>query len=326
MISYCDWRKTESFELEQAAFDQLNKLFYELYEARLQPVGETSHQKYALFHYIERAEHLLRVIGAILRRMASDQNSYQRVFENEQAHLFSSFEQGRSIVVGADQSSERYREFLIADFESLYQVGHTLLDEWALIIGHIAALPQPNSINFNRMVTTHLATPENGLLADIKRKSADSIDWLYSHILIFRDKFIVHQTRPFQLSTITNSATGDLRLSYLVSSVWYGEAETGKLHEEIWELNSQVREDVRLNRESITNPNYVLAHLFEHLDAFGANQRDELQRLAKENGFTTPSSSLLAHRLFDFIATSILIVREYSTDSYASIKLGERSR
>ncbi len=122
MISYSEWRETKSFEHEQAAFEQLNKLFYELNDLRQsqQATSGNSYQKFAIFHYILRAEALIRVVGAILRRSAGDTIEYARAVK---ATLGQDF-------ISADDSPDRYLEVLIGDFESLYQIGNVLLDQW----------------------------------------------------------------------------------------------------------------------------------------------------------------------------------------------------
>ncbi len=328
MIPYSMWRETKSFELERAAFDQLNKLFYELNELRQKDsmTAGDEYQKFAVFHYISRTEHLLTVIGAILRRMESDKIDYARVLKEESARIQQAFKTNQQIVISADESSDRYREFLMADFESLYQIGNMLLDQWALVVTHLAGLSKPREFNFQKLIRDVINRSDhpNALALELRNRYIKEIRWIYHHLLIFRDKFVVHQNKPFQQSTLTDSVRGDIRICYLVDPVWYGEPARRLLEERIWKLNDQAPDAIKLAKSEISNPSYVLSHMFLYFEDFNEEQQNELGVLAKENGFSTPSSLELAHRLFRMVQDTTNVIRVYAQRPEAMIKLGSK--
>lgn len=321
MASYKAWQATESFKLEQNAFQQLHHLFYELYESKLVLIDDHCHQRYALFHHIEHSENLVRLLGAVLRRFTSDQASYLESFKNERQAILSSTQ---PMVINADDSSDRFREYLVADFESLYQIGGRLLDKWAWTISHLAALPKPHELNFHRVATRIMGSADNALLTELKDQHLKTIKWIHSHILVFRDKFIVHQARPFQQSTLTDPATGSIRISYLIDPVWYGQTELHTVHQTIMEVNERAPATIRLDPNIITNPNFVIGHLMEHFDVLDLSDQERLVELAKENGFTSPTLQVLAHKLFDFVTNTIATARIYAQRNPNAIKLGLR--
>lgn len=323
-IAFSEWRETDSFKLEQVAVSELNQFFYELYDARLKPLQAPSHQKYVLFNYIQRAQRLLRVLGASLRRMAGDEMGYRLAWLWEQEILEQAVLAARPLVIEADASTERFTEFLVADFESLYQVSKILLDLWALIVAHTAGLSKPRKENFFTIVDKIANVPDCELLSILNRDCFSALYWLHSHILVYRDKFIVHQNRPLQLGILTEPFSGKVRLSYLIDPVWCGDSEIARIHNEIWKLNEVAPDHIRLDRQAIGNPNYVIGHLMEHIQEFELSDRERLVELAKDNGFTTPPAGVIVDKLFEFIAKSIAIVRAYAQTAYSEIKLGER--
>lgn len=322
MVSYTAWQATESFRREQNACQELNCLFRELQEARLDPLNEQRYQKYALFHHIENTENLVRVLGAILRRSTSDQASYRDVFEKECLLMLSPTQH---TVIEADDSSDRFREYLVADFESLYQIGGRLLDKWAWTISHLAALPKLHEQNFRKVAIKIMSSTDNTLLTELKDQHLKTIQWIHSHILVFRDKFIVHQANPFQQSTLTDPVTGSIRISYLIDPVWYGQTELSRVHQTIMEINERAPATIRLDPDITTNPNFVIGLLMEHFDALDLTDQERLVELAKETGFTSPTLQVLAHRLFDFVTATVATARIYARRNPDAIKLGARN-
>jgi hypothetical protein len=321
LITYAAWRETESFSLERSAFDELNRLFQQLFEVRLRPINANSYQPYALFHYIANSQKLVTTIGAILRRMVNDSESYRRAIKQEDLKRAEGRKTRALVFTTADESPERFRELLIADFELIYTIANRLLDQWALIVSHISATPKPREENFNSLIKQYVQCEQDHLLwRSLLGECREIINWVYAHVLVFRDKFIIHQTKPFQQSTITDLATGYLRISYLIDPIWLGDEAKASLHKRILDVNSCAPPNIQLDLEQVSNPNFVIGHLFEHYEQFEPKLQDELVSIAKDNGFTAPNFLLLSHKIFNFVARTIPVVSRY-TDCFWQINL-----
>ncbi len=307
MISYSEWRETEYFKLERRAFDELNFLYHELIES-LSEEQRADWQKYALFHFIARAKQLVETVGALMRRMRSDHLNFYAIQQSEIDRNFNATATpGEQIGIEADESSHRYAEFLIADFEALYQLGCRLLDQWTLILRCFCATSKVK--NFRSFVDDFLNS-EHYLCSKLKQECSADFVWLYSHFLTFRDKFIVHQARPFQQSTI-NSGTDNFSVSFFVDPIWFGEENTKVFHETMWKLNERMPSSNRLDTNMIKNPNFVVGHLLQHIDLLVEHDQEILKAISKESGFTSASYQIICERLFDFIRKSVAILREY---------------
>ncbi len=190
----------------------------------------------------------------------------------------------------------------------------------------MGGFPKAREFNFRKVVSEIIEAPnnDNALGVELHDTCINELRWIYNHFLIFRDKFVVHQTRPFQQSTLCNFDIPDIRICYLVDPVWNGETDMKAIHQRIWEINSKAPEAIRLDPSVIENPNYVLSHLFEYFDEFDSEGQTEMAFLAKENGFSSPSSTLLAHRLFGLVAKSTNNLREFAQLNLGNIKFGAK--
>lgn len=305
MIPYSAWRETEFFRLEREAFDQLNYLHHELL-AILPIENDETWQSFALIHFVTRSKQLVVTVGALLRRMRSDHLKFSEIESMEIARHMNAAP-GEQIVILADDSSDRFREFLIADFEALYQLGSRLLDQWTLIATSIGRISTKKAENYNKFVE-YLESPLEEFCLNLKCKFEPQLIWLHMNLLIFRDNFIVHHEKPFHQSTYT-AGSEEFAISFLVDPIWFTEENTKIFHSTIWEINDRAPSGVKLDSNVIKNPNYVVGHLLANVDRIAAVDRDLLRKIAKKTGFNSPTYQTICTRLFEFISATVTELR-----------------
>ncbi len=103
--------------------------------------------------------------------------------------------------------SHQLTQYMQLDMETLYIFGVTLLDQWGLQALSIGSVSTPKKHPFVELVM-HLENDPASLLAPLWVMLKSQMLWLHYQLRFYRNRFIIHPTRPWQRGT-TASVYGD---------------------------------------------------------------------------------------------------------------------
>ena len=183
----------------------------------LAELGKTVFQKcnppsgaYAFFNHNAHAMTALQDCGRIMARLRVGRSRLTRLAHEEERLMPRDVPPGSGFppeVQEVLRQSQDATEHMKLDFETLYMFGGILLDQWSLQAISIGDLKSARKYPFRELVDA-LDDNRGGALSSLWGRTKSDMLWLYYQLRFYRNRFIVHATRPWQRGT-TMSVFGD---------------------------------------------------------------------------------------------------------------------
>ena len=217
--------------------------------------------------------------------------------------------------------SQTATEFMKLDLECLYIFGGILLDQWALQAIAIGNVHCRKQYPFRELVD-HLDGRENTKLQSVWQVTRNDMLWLYYQLRFYRNRFIVHATRPWQRGTTMSVYGDDFHL--------FVPSPPGWLDDDV--LDKEINSLLYLAPERIRNapddywekarPGRLIEVLFDLIPQFGKAEREQISSLFGKKGGSTPDFKVLASRLLRLVTVGTEHLIEIAEANLVNIDLG----
>lgn len=306
-------------EQEERAFKQLNLLWYEVQTSYSLERPSSS----SLLLRIGYMQSVLRKIRSILIRFCEQfevTTSLAEAVELQRSTGHTGFSQQAT-----DHS--KVTEYMVLDFEFVFQLAANLLDQWTAIVRQIAGIGDGKSPGFNnfatKMKTQH---GSSALVQKLHHEFSYELTWLYANILLVRNKFIAHSDSQWQRGVL--KYPNDLSLGISLAPDWAGTEVINGYESRINRLAVDTLAGPTSNLTSETliqyssNPRFIFSHMMWCFGEFDEAEQAELAAIAMGFGFTTPPFKLLVASFLFFIEESVAVLRAYAVEHRGNITLG----
>lgn len=196
---------------------------------------------------------------------------------------------------------------LKVDLESFYQFGGLLLDQWSLMIAHLEVQPDAEGASFHRVVGM-MDDPRERAGRVIRALGSEVVSdarWLSFQFRAYRNKFIVHATRPWQRTTVADLVGDDFALFTPSPPGW---EDDKAIATEILALLPLAPDWLRNSDETYwerARPGRLLERIVENIGSASRQfDRERVVQIVARAGLTTPSFRVLAGTLFTFASAA----------------------
>jgi len=286
----------------------------------------------AIFYHIGYAMERIKQIKMIMTRMAMARKEITELHIQENALRPKKDTPGKPISKRRGQIWRRIdtlREQMKLDMENLFIYGNLLLDQWSYVIGYIAGyeVPPTNSgwaPNFKGLLEKLQAKKYEGELSDFWSKHKKDIIWLNFHLRFYRNVFIEHLRKPWQMGN-TMSVYGDEFSFHIPAAVGYVKPEDEKkILEEIYPLSPQRLRDMPDDYWEKKNLRRVLEVTLNYIDEIEEQaDREKVWNAWEQLGGSTQSYDVIGLRLFNYISQSIETMIAFLDKNPSKLLLGE---
>lgn len=286
----------------------------------------------AIFYHIQYSTQRIKDVRRIIARMAATRKAITDL------HIKENSLRPKRRVTGKPLSKSRSDIFrkidelqnqMKQDMESLCIYGNLLLDQWSYTIGYIAGIESlrqkdGSTTDFNALVNTLQKKGYNGELLDFWAKHKKDIVWLYFHLRFFRNVFIEHVRKPWQMGN-TMGVYGDDFSFHIPAAVGYVKPEDEKkMLEEIYPLSPQKLRDMPDDYWEKKNLKRVLEVTLYHIDEIDKqSDRDKIWNTWAQLGGSTQSYDVIGLRLFNYILSSLESMVDFLDKHPTKITFGE---
>src|SRR3989344_68369 len=233
----------------------------------------------------------------------------------------------------ASNKRDRLGEQMSQDMESLLIYGNLLLDQWSYIIGYLAGYeaPKTNKINTGEydlnlagLVNLLQAKTYSGELKVFWECHKKDIIWLFFNLRMYRNIFIEHMRKPWQLGT-TMSTYGDDFSFHIPAPVGYiDETEKRNMLEDIYKLAPQRLKDMPDEYWEKKNLHRVLEVTLYYIEELeNQSDRERVWNAWDKLGGSTPSYDTIGIRLMEYVYSSLDTIDEFIDKYPKLIKFGE---
>lgn len=219
------------------------------------------------------------------------------------------------------------------DMESLLIYSNLLLDQWSYIIGHIAGIDITKKISKNARELNSWGLLEllqhnyHGTLSNFWNKHSRDIIWLNFHIRFFRNIFIEHLRKPWQIGTTMGSYGVDFNFFIPAASGYVKKSEEQKILKEIYPLSPQRLRDMPNDYWEKKNLHRVLEITLHFIDEIeSAEEREKVWKAWVKLGGSTQSYDVIAERLFRYLSSALGTVIELAKQNPQQIIYGKFGR
>lgn len=267
----------------------------------------------ALGSHIAHVQHRLADIHRILRRLARERRALLSLDSEIQKQMPKDWPAG---IPYADNIQVLFKEqheltgYLELDIETLYQFGAVLLDQWAHMVAYIGALAKPEERDFAKLVQC-LENPNNrDFLAPISdaiyKPNVEVIHRLYMQFRLYRNKFIVHRTKPWQRSSRRDYIRGEYVLWSPILPGSYTEEREMQLIRLVLDVASRGPAwFTPLFTDRHSNYQTLLHRMIGHSHEWSLADRNKLIEAASNLGFETETFQELGECLLAFIRDTV---------------------
>ncbi len=281
---------------------------------------------YALFSHQSHASERIRDVRVIFERLLDARHGYTRLNAEINEARPADWPAGVPFpqpVAGLMVQADGVNHALKLDYESLFHFGGVLLDQWAFAAGYLAGVERPQAFHFHLLAEHVEGENPRPALRPIRQGLLAHTRWLHFWMRTYRNRFVVHATRPWQRGTVWTERADDFALFTPSPPGWVDDAavatEIGELlaHAPEWLQNADP------NYWEKQRPLALLGRVIENIGRIDRQQiRDRVAELANRSGVTTPTFQVVASVLADFLYRATPLVLEAALAAPHEIKLG----
>jgi len=298
------------------ALKRLNKA---VYEGRKPPAGV-----YAFFSHNSHAMTALQDCNRILQRLFFGRALLTKLSHEEQRLMPQDWPAGTPLPEEVSKviiRSQDATEFMKLDFESLYVFGGVLLDQWALLAIAIGNIECPKQHPFRELVDV-LDENQNTVLTPLWTAIKNDTLWLYYQLRFYRNRFVVHASRPWQRGTTRSLYGNDFNLFTPTPPGWLDDEA---FDAEIKSLMHLAPERIRNARDDYwekARPGRLIEVLFDMIPQFEKADRERISRLFGRKGGSTPDFATVGGRLLRMISEGAEHLTSIAEANLTTIDLG----
>jgi len=307
--------------LADTAERELQALSTIVLEGRKPPTGA-----YAFFHHSGHTLARLKDCRLILQRLYQGRRLLTDLaWEHRSMRLRGELVDGPGDrpLLESEQRENEAVSYMQIDLESLYLFGGTLLDQWAyqaIAVGGLAFTKEQREKPFIALLD-HLESKkaQSGPLKPLWDECGKSMIWLHCHLRVYRNTFIVHSNRPWQRGNDRGTFGEDFQLHTPSPPGWLDDAEVDA---KILELGRRAGVSTAEGDDEWRRPPLTLQNLMARIADLPKADRDEVIRLYKAKGGSTPTFQVIANRLFELIATGTSVLIRIAETDLGRVELG----
>lgn len=262
----------------------------------------------------------IKDVHLILKRLAEERRQLAVAhWDYERSHAHMEIPPGQPY---PDEVAQKFlrtnelREYIELDMETLYQFGAILLDHWSAVIAESLNLDlklsdedKVKGKDFHNLVKFLESSRCQSLHAQIYTSlytpNREDIHWLHMQFRLFRNKFIVHRTKPFQRGTIYDVHQGEFKLHSAIATGALTDESLSQLHSSLVDILARGPSMInRFYRDGKMSLYESKDRLVECSHELSLRDRDELIKVAASLGFCSPTFHYLGTRLFGFIVNA----------------------
>lgn len=307
--------------LADRARDELQALSKLVLEGRRPPAGA-----YAFFHHSGHALARLKDCQLILKRLFRQRRlltalawQHRPLRDREQAER----NPGPRPALDSERLEGETVEYMQLDFESLYLFGGTLLDQWAYQAIAVGGVPfnerQREKPFISLLDYLEIGKGQEGPLAVLWKTCGKSMIWIHSYLRVYRNTFVVHANRPWQRGNTRGSYGEDFQLHTPTPPGWLDDEEVDR---KILELGRRIGLSTAESDDEWRRPPITLNNLMARIADLPRSDREDVLRLLKAKGGSTPSFQVIAKGLFELVSTGTQVLVEVAQSDLARVDLG----
>jgi hypothetical protein len=209
--------------------------------------------------------------------------------------------------------------FMSHDFESLFVFGGMLLDQWSLQVIAVGNLQIKKDHPFRNLIW-HLEGVRGSRLDELWQEHKQDMLWLYYQVRFYRNKFVVHESRPWQRGTTHARFGEDFRLHTPSPPGWLNDDEVDAEIRKLVDIAPSVLQEMIKSWD----PSTILRQCFYNIGRI--EQKEDRERVAKlysMKGGLTPTFQDLGEVLYRVISDGTNKLNLLATKYIAEIELGE---
>ena len=286
---------------------------YKILAQRLLKASLSPDKAKALGSHIAHIQHRVGDVHRILRRLALERRALASLDAEIEKQMPAEWPPGTPYPNNIQELFKEQKEltgYLELDIETLYQFGAVLLDQWAYVVAYIGGWSTPEERDFARLVQC-LENPKNkDFLASIANSiylpNVEVIHRLNMQFRLYRNKFIVHRTKPWQRSSRRDFIQGEYILWSPILPGSYTQERQTQLIQQVLDVASR-GPSWFIPMANKANSNYLtlLHQMIRHSHEWSLADRNRLIDAASSLGFETETFQALGECLLSFIRDTV---------------------
>jgi hypothetical protein len=283
---------------------------------------------YGFFHYSAHTLTRLRDCGRILARLYKQRAALTRAnIAQEQKRVELQLDaKPAGTPYPAEFSavtsvSHELTQYMQLDLETLYIFGMTLLDQWSLQAFAIGGMSGRRQHPFVELVV-HLEKETNSPLSPLWKRLKSQFLWLHYQLRFYRNRFIVHPTRPWQRGTTASVYGDDFNLFIPTPPGWLDDRQLDEEIHALINLAPRRIRDAPSDYWEKARAGRLIEVLFDNIADLQPTDREKVAELFGKKGGSTPSFQIIGNRLMEFVLLGSEILKDVANSNMADVDLG----
>lgn len=280
----------------------------------LQELTQLPSGAYLLFYHHSYLIGRIADIKRILNRLSSTKKELIRLSVDDAAVRPEDWPPGKPYPKELKKISNKHTEAtgqMRMDLESLYIFGNLALDQWSHMIAYATGQGNPEDFDFERLYTTLSGKRYSGVLKPLWDNYKADIIWLYFHLRRFRNIFVEHLNKPWQVGTTMSVYGDDFNLFTPAASGSLDESDVRKDLKSIFHLAPKWLKEAPDGYWEKVNLRRVLEVTMMNIDKIDQpGNRNKVRDVWEKVGGSAPSYDLISQRLVRLLKESAPLIEQ----------------